>query len=55
MLEHCIVAIHTCRGGLLSIKGHGWVRYQRGRIVDGRCTGLSEYILMRSYWKQTGF
>lgn len=54
-VELCIVAIHQCTGGLLSIMGHGWVRVHRGRIVDGRCTGLREYLLIRAHWEQTGF
>ncbi len=32
-VELCIVAIHECRAGLLSIKGHGWVTVRRGRIA----------------------
>lgn len=55
MVSRCVLAIHECQSGLLSIKGHGWVRYRRGRIMDGRCTGLHEYLLMRAHWEQTGF
>ncbi|MFP3637542.1 hypothetical protein [Paraburkholderia sp. SIMBA_054] len=54
-VEQCMVAIHNARGGLLTIRGHGWVRIRRGRIVDGQCTGLTEYLLMRAFWEQTGF
>jgi hypothetical protein len=55
LLEQCIVAIHRCRGGLLTIEGAGWVRIRRGEIVDGNCLGLREYRLMRAHWTQTGF
>ncbi|WP_423383483.1 hypothetical protein [Burkholderia sp. LMG 32019] len=54
-LERCIVAIHECRGGLLTIAGHGWVRFRRGRITDGSCTGLPEYLMIRAHWEQIGF
>ena len=55
MVEHCILSIHRCNCGFLTIEGHGWVRYWRGRIMGGRCTGLPEYLLMLSHWEQTGF
>lgn len=54
-LERCIVAIHECHAGLLTIAGHGWVRIRRGRITDGSCTGLREYLLIRAHWEQIGF
>jgi hypothetical protein len=63
ILEACIVAIHRCKAGSLTLKGpegfagfgSGWVRYHRGRITGGNCTGLPEYLLMRAHWEQTGF
>ena len=54
-IEACIVAMHETRVGFMTIKGHGWVRFRRGVPVDGRCTGYTEYLQMRSYWEQTGF
>jgi hypothetical protein len=63
ILEACIVAIHSCKAGFLTLKGpegfagygRGWVSYHHGRILAGSCTGLAEYLLMRAHWEQTGF